>query len=494
MEIKANKKEPKGSMLSDVAFVSASKVVTYAISLVSAMLLARFRTLSEYGTYSQIMLVINLATTLFMMGLPSCIIYFLSKAETKEQRNKFLSIYYIFNTFLSFMVGLILVLIIPLIEMYFNNNDIVKYFFFLALFPWTTIITSSIENLLIVHKKSKLLIGYRVSHSLMTVVVILFIQLMNWPFISYMILYLAFEILFTFFVYLIAIRLDGKFSFKIDWSLVKEILAFSIPLGLSNASSIFNSEMDKFIIGFHFSTEEYAIYANAAKEMPITFLTSSITMVLIPIIIRLVTKGAIKGALKLWHDTTILGYLINSFFAIGLFVFSKEAIVFLYSSKYESGFLIFGIYSLVLLLRCTNFGLFLQATGNTKIILKSTVLSLVINFVLSIVLLNIIGFPGPAVATVLSIASMHGYMLYHVSKVTKSGIKNVFPWKKLLQITLVNVILGIIFFFIKTFVPLEKFISSSGEAFVFAGCWLAIYLFIFRKLIKEKLSIIKNQK
>lgn len=62
--------------------LTASKIITTSISLASVMLLSRFRTLEEYGTYSQTLLVINLATALFMLGLPNSTNYFLALAGT----------------------------------------------------------------------------------------------------------------------------------------------------------------------------------------------------------------------------------------------------------------------------------------------------------------------------------------------------------------------------------------------------------------------------
>ena len=64
------------SIGSDALKLTISKLITMAIALVNAMLLSRFRTLEEYGTYSQLLLIINLATTFFMLGLPNSINYF----------------------------------------------------------------------------------------------------------------------------------------------------------------------------------------------------------------------------------------------------------------------------------------------------------------------------------------------------------------------------------------------------------------------------------
>ena len=156
----------KQSIASDAVKLTTSKVITLLISLVTAMLLSRFRTLEEYGTYSQIMLVISLTTTIFMLGLPNSINYFLARTEDPKERNNFLSVYYTFSTILSFLAGLVLVMSAPLIVRYFDNALIKNFIYILAIYPWARIILSSIDNVLIVYKKTNHLMAFRILNSI----------------------------------------------------------------------------------------------------------------------------------------------------------------------------------------------------------------------------------------------------------------------------------------------------------------------------------------
>ena len=63
------------SLGSDALQLTMSKMVVLLISMVTGMLLSRFRSFEEYGTYSQIIMVITLATTIVMMGLPNSLNY-----------------------------------------------------------------------------------------------------------------------------------------------------------------------------------------------------------------------------------------------------------------------------------------------------------------------------------------------------------------------------------------------------------------------------------
>ena len=71
----------KNNLGADAIKISASKIISLGMTMVTTMLLSRFRTLEEYGTYSQMLLVIGLVTSVCMLGLPNCINYFLARAE-----------------------------------------------------------------------------------------------------------------------------------------------------------------------------------------------------------------------------------------------------------------------------------------------------------------------------------------------------------------------------------------------------------------------------
>ena len=85
--------------------LTLSKVISLAVSMLTTALLSYFRTYTEYGTYSQLLLVVNLFSSLFMLGLPSSINYFLARAETQAERQRFLSVYYTLSTLLSLVMG-----------------------------------------------------------------------------------------------------------------------------------------------------------------------------------------------------------------------------------------------------------------------------------------------------------------------------------------------------------------------------------------------------
>lgn len=423
--------------------LTVSKIMALLITLLSGMLLSRFRTLEEYGTYSQLMLITTVATTISVMGLPNCLNYFLVRIEDKEEKSRFLSVYYTANTILGIILGIVLVCLIPVWVSYFSNPILKMYLYFLAVYPWTTIIGSSVENLLVVYEKTEYIIKYRFLNSLFVLCSIIFVQIMQWSFQVYIFMYLLVQIAFTIWIYVVVKKLAQNVQWTIDFALLKKMLVFSLPLGLATTVGTINIELDKLLVGRLLDTEQLAIYTNASKEMPVAIVASSITAVLLPQMTKYLMRKEENKAINLWGHAIRISYAFICFIAMLLFVFSSEVIEILYSEKYLPGEPVFRIYCLLLPLRCTYWGMVLNAVGKTSSIFYSSIGALVLNFILNLVLYRNMGVIGFAIATVLTQFGMAFFQLMMTKRVLKVQWKNILPWRAIVIITVLNVVLGV---------------------------------------------------
>jgi len=485
MNINLGEKALKQTIASDALKLTTSKIITMVLSMLTAMILSRFRTLEEYGTYSQLLLVINLITTVIMMGLPNSINFFLARAETKESRQKFLSIYYTLSTLLGFLTGLVLVLSTPLIISYFSNPLIEKFIYILAIFPWTKIILSSIDHVLIVYGKPNSVMLFRVLNSIAILITIFLVELFDLSFSHYMIMFIILESLFAIVVYFIVYGTAG--TLRIDFSLkdIRNILKFSLPLGLASVVGRLSVELDKLVIGRFFSTEDIAIYTNAAREMPVTIIASALTAVLMPRLVRLLRDKEYDEAVNIWGNSIEISFIIICFVSFGLIVFAPEVISLLYSNKYLPGVNVFRVYSLVLLLRVTYFGMILNSIGKTKFIFYSSIISLLLNIILNYVFYLIFGFIGPAIATFISLIIVIYLQLLATSISISIPMHSIFPWMKLLNIMFINVLLAFVFSGLKNIIHLQQFTGEIGESIILGFLWGVIYLGSQFKSIKS---------
>lgn len=473
----------KNNLGKNAAVLTTSKIITTSISLVSVMLLSRFRTLGEYGTYSQILLVINLATALFMLGLPNSTNYFLALANTHEERQRFLSVYFTLNTLLCFVMGGALAVSAPIVVAYFNNELIRDFTYILVLLPWTKVIIGSISNILVVYGKTEKLTLFNVSNTLTALLAILVTRLMNWSFREYILLYLLGEMCMMLWVYAMVWNLEKPLKISLDKQLIAKIFKYSIPIGLAGLVGTVTIEIDKLMIGRFFDTEQLAIYTNAAKELPLTIVASSLTAVLLPQMARMLKAKDTNRAVALWGDVIRLSYIIICFCATALVVFAPQVMTILYSAKYLPGVPIFRVYSLVLLLRCTYFGLVLNSIGKTKLIFYSSLASLALNAVLNYACYLVMGMVGPAVATFLSITLVNFAQLFATSKALNVSFAKIFPWGKLLRITLINALIGVCQFAILSLMSVDTSIRGIAISIFLGACGLGVYVLLMRKSV-----------
>lgn len=474
----------KNSIAKDGLKLSASKMINMTISMAVVMLLSRFRSLEEYGTYSQLLIVLNLATALTSLGLPNSINFFLARAETENEKQLFLSIYYTLSTIIGILTGLLLVLSAPFIIDYFQNSLITNFIYFLAIFPWTKVVLSSIDNILIIYGKTSKVMIFWALNGLFVLLAVIIANVMNMTFNQYLLLYTIIEVLFTLITYIIVNRVSGHISINFNIKLVKTVLIFSVPIGLASITSKINILLDKIIISRYFSVEQVAIYTNAAKELPVTIIASALTAVLLPRLVYLIKQKKNDEAIILWGDTVILSFILLVFASASLIVFGEEVITILYSKKYIAGSLVFKIYSLIIIFRVTYFGIILNSIGKTKFILYSSLLSLILNIVLNIIGYYFFGFIGPAIATFISLGIVASFQLIATSNALTIQFKNILPWKELFYILIINILMGLTFYRLKLVLQLDLYLGDIGEALFLGFIWTMVYFAISYKKIK----------
>ena len=466
--------------------ITASKLASLLMNMLCVMVLARIRTLEEYGTYSQLLMSISIVSTVFMMGLPNSVNYFLGIADSQETRQTFLGNYYTLNMILSVLVGICLCASIPLLEKYWNNELIGSYAFFLLLYPFASLTMPSIESVLVVYDRSDILLYYRFLNSLSLLLIVLLADRIGMSFRQYMICFLSTELCFALAVYVLVTHIAGKLRFSFSLSRIREIAVFCIPLGLATSIGTLSAELDKLVISFLYSTEEYAIYSNAAKELPLTALAAATTMVIMPKIVALLHQGKSEQAVSLWKDSFVANFTIMAVLVTGIIVYAPEAITLLYSEKYLPGVSVFRIYTLFLLMRCTYFAMILNALGYSKYIFYNSILMLGLNVVFNILFYSLFGFIGPALATVVETLVSASILYWETAKKLHVSVRVLIPYRELLFVTLVNIVFGAIFGRIKALLPLEHLVGNIAEAVLLGVVWVLLYGVLMLRFLRQK--------
>ena len=471
------------SMGKNTVWLTTTKIINTVITMLITMLLSRFRTLEEYGTFSQINIITTVVTTVFALGLPNCVNFFLNRTEKKEEKQDFLSAYFTLGTIISIIIAVILFIAFPLLTSFFKNDALNDYKFAVLMFPWVNLFNSSVENIYIAYNKINLLIAYRMSYAVILLVTVSIFSAVGGSFYVYMIVYMALQAVFVLLLYITSYIISGKIRFNFDKKIISEILKYSIPLGISSIISTLNIELDKIMVGRMFTMEDLAIYTNVAKELPINILTISVTALLLPKMVSLIQGKKESTAVDLWGTSILISSIIICFVNMLLFVLSDSVIGVLYSEKYLPGNAIFKVYTITSLVKITSWQIILVSTKNTKKILHIAIIALSVNFVLNLIFMNLFGMIGAAFATMISEFMSVCIKIYVSSKAIGYSFGKMIPWMKILAIIVLNIILGVLIYGVYN---LFKIIIDNIYigAFISGLVALIIYAFIIIKPFK----------
>lgn len=473
----------KKNVATDSMKLSIAQIFSLIINMINIMLLSRYRSVEEYGTYSQMLMVSSIAVTFLASGFSQCINYFLANEENLGKRAKFIKTYYCIVSIAAMLSGVLSFSLIPFLEKYFDNPGIGKYWFFLLIYPFANVLNNGADRFFILYHKANQLMLFKLRYGFTTLMTVMLAIVFNWTFTLYLQVFIVVELSFALLIYYFIYKVTGVIPFGCSCKLIKKILTFAIPMGLAGLVATINSELDKFVIGGLTDTETLAIYTNAAKELPIYVFSSSISTVVMPYIVQKIQKGDNRGAADIWNNSIKLSTYIIVFFVIAFYVFAPQVISVLYSDKYISGVGVFRVYLFALIFRLTYYGMILNAQKKTKLILICSIMTMLSNLILDIIFFYFIGVTGPAWATVLSVGVMNILQLVFTTRTIQVHFLDIYPVFHIIRVIIINIILGIVFYFIQQ----KLFIICNLNQNILTVCLGIIWGIVYFLIIKNKI-------
>ena len=208
---------------------------------------------------------------------------------------------------------------------------------------------------------------------------------------------------------------------------LREQVKFSLPLGASRIAGTANIQMDKFVVMLFFASE-FAIYERGATELPLAAMICGATMqALMPSLVQAEARGDRKSFVALWHASIEKISLVVLPLFFFCFVFAEELYVLSFGADFLPSSQLFRIYLLLLLLRVTNYGMLMQALGRTRVPLNAAIIALVLNLILNFAFVHLLGFPGPAIATVAALVASSAYTFWAIGDALEMPLRSIFP-------------------------------------------------------------------
>jgi O-antigen/teichoic acid export membrane protein len=459
-------------------------------NVVAGMVFARALTVADYGTYLQTFLAYDFAVPVLTLGLPSALYYFLPGAK---ERKKGLVLD---NLVLLFLAGLVFSLFLllggtELLAKRLNNPELSKTLRWMVFYPIYTFPVLIASAVWVTQDKVKLNAKYNVFTGIALTFSLIISALVTRSYEAPTLVRILLPIVFfPAAIYLIFKYVPGdwyKPSLTSMWNMAK----FAIPLGLASVFGTLTIQLAGIIVSYLTSPEEYAIYANGAKEIPlIGIVTGSISVVIMADMAKNIKEGNLNIALELFRKSATLSAIFLLPIMVFLMIFADSFINILYSSKYELSVLPFRIYLFMLPVRIVYYGAAFIALGKTKAILFRSFIELILTAVLAYLLTKYTGYNGAAIATV----SMYyiwaiPYNLRYLGKQFNCRSTYIIPFKQIGIIFLISIFAGIISL-PALFINNNSLISITVGILIFG----VVYYLFAHKYISEFREIIEPVK
>ncbi|WP_455661708.1 oligosaccharide flippase family protein [Pradoshia sp.] len=419
-------------MIKESALLSINRFAKSFVQIMVTIIIARLLTIVEMGIYQQIFLIAVILGALLPFEMQTTFSYYYNKTDNERERSHTIAntFWVLFTLAMTMLVVLLIVFNVPFLM---KDNSLNEYALWIGLWSMATIIGSYLENLFVSIKKAKVYSIINLSYYFIYFVII-GLTLYTTKNLLLTIELIAFFELFRVTILHLYFHVSHGMSWRGNIPLLKEQLRYTGAVGAVTAIDVVTQSSDKVIIWFFFSVELFAVYSIASKEIPfMSIITVAVITAMLPRLGRLYSLKSQKiEALKLWSESSrVLALVMFPIFWILLF-FHQEFITLLYSSAYLGGSTIFLIYLLKFPLRFTVFYTPLLISGNQRLLLINTLITVVCNIVLGLLFMTLFGYLGVAAASVLSCFIGIYLQQKDVCKVFEIPQRELLPYKSIL--------------------------------------------------------------
>lgn len=426
----------------DAILLTFIKLVTTGLGLIITRLLSQYLSVHDYGTYSQILLIVSTVSSVTILGMMDGMNFFYCSERDPEKREAYTATIFAMQCIVGAVAGCIVMLLSAPLCKYFDNPDVKNLLIFAAVLPVLQNLLGIFQILLVSVGKARVLALRNFIVSLVRLAAVFLVVMV----VRNVAVVLAATVLLDLgqilFFGVILKKSDCRISMKkVNFGLLRRILAYCAPMAVFAMVNSLNRDMDKYLISMMTDTETLAVYTNASKTLPFDIVMSSFCTVLIPSITRLISQNEKRKAAELYRRFLEIAYITTGILCFAALSAAPQLMTLLYSDKYASGIAVFCLYILVDLFRFTNITLVLSAAGKTRTLMLLGLGTLGCNAILNVLLYRLMGITGPAAATLISTVLLGVLMLALSAKELGSRLRNIFDAKYLLLFTAENLVL-----------------------------------------------------
>ena len=431
-----NKRNLFGGASGDSVLLVLVRIVTILLGLVITRILSQELSQYDYGTYSQVLLIVSTVSSLTILGMSDGINYFFCRESDSEKKSVYVSTIFTLQYIVSLIAAIIVLSGTALISRYFNNDALKNLMMFAAVLPFFQNIIQMLQILFVSIGKARAIAVRNVVVSVIRLIAVVIACYLIKSVVVVLLATLVLDVAQILYFVITLRRNNCKIQIKkTRLALCKEIISFCLPMAIFLLVNSLCRDCDKYLIAAVTDTETLAVYTNASKMLPFDIIMASFCTVLLPYITKFIANKDYQKTVALYREFLELSYVTTAILAGAAFSGAGSLMTLLYSEKYLSGLPVFMIYICVDIVRFLGITLILSAAGRSKILVVISAAALLANVALNFALYYLLGVVGPAIATLLVTFVMGIVILIFSAKTLHAKIGAFFHKKYILLFT-----------------------------------------------------------
>lgn len=471
----ASEREDDQRRSKDAGLYLYSRLAASVLGLVTIALAKRFYPDADFAYVAGLLLLYDTAYALGSLGLPEAVFYFVGRDHSRAP------IVVRQATFLLAAVALPVIGIVAIAAYLLSSAselNLVPALPWLALALLFAMPTQPAINQLIAAKRAATASKLQTFYAFATALAFLLPLLLGLP-ITWAPIFLVASTSLRLAIHLLLMRrvfprAPGGPPWLVGGEL-RAMLAYAFPAGVASLCGKLNPQIDKYVVALMLSTSVFALYTAAAYELPlISMIPYAVGAVMQVRYVELYAAGRVAELRDLWFANVRKVSTVVFPVTVFVLVIAPELIELLFGRATLGATLPFQLFTAVLLHRVASYGAMLQATGQTRSLLVSSVLLVATNAVLTVPLTWALGSSGAALATLLANVPPWLWTLSRIGGAMQTGIAGSMPWRDLARGLLVTLAIGAGLWLLKGQLAWPASVRLAVTAVAFAALYIPI--------------------
>ena len=403
------------------------------VGFVLPLILTRLLPQAEFGTYKQVWLVVTTAYFMLQLGLAQSLYYFLPRKDGRERA--WLAHASIALVTLGAVCAAALYGSRFLIARQFANPELATFALPMAAMTWLMIAAAPLEISLTAEGRVRtaawiifLSDAVRVGASVVPLLLGLGLHGFFWAYVVHGLVRFGLQCWFFF----------RRGPPQIDWTLMREQLAYALPFGAAVLLDIPQRTFHQWAVGWSVDAATFAIYAQGCFQVPIiNLLYAPISDILQ---VRFADPDGPEHRAHLFHDANLRLAAVFFPFTAGMVAAAPLFVPALFTHLYDPSIPIFRVAILVTPFAALPLDGALRAMGHTRYLFRVCLGRLLLTVPAVLIGLRLFGMMGAITSHALAESAVRLVMLDRVRRELALSWREVLPWRQLAVIACASLI------------------------------------------------------